>query len=120
MKCEEWDDANSELFKESHDEAVHKNSYKSRRDELISASLGHFLPALPRFPGRLQIDGISLPMAVLIGVMIDHLSFLNPSTRFPIRTSLSPWAAPPPMAGGLLLLGIQPVRAILRRFMTQH
>lgn len=83
-------------------------------------ALGHFLPALPRFPGRLQIDGISLPMAVLIGVMIDHLSFLNPSTRFPIRTPLSPWAAPPPMAGGLLLLGIQPVRAILRRFMTQH
>ena len=30
---------NSELFKESHDEAVHKNSYKSRLYELISASL---------------------------------------------------------------------------------
>ena len=30
MQCKEWDDANSELFKESHDEAVHKNSYKSR------------------------------------------------------------------------------------------
>jgi hypothetical protein len=40
MQCEEWDDANSELFKESHDEAVHKNSYKSRLYELISASLG--------------------------------------------------------------------------------
>ena len=40
MKCEEWADANSELFKESHDEAVHKNSYKSRLYELISASLG--------------------------------------------------------------------------------
>ena len=39
MRCEEWDDANSELFKESHDEAVHKNSYKSRLYELISASL---------------------------------------------------------------------------------
>ena len=39
MQCEEWDDANSELFKESHDEAVHKNSYKSRLYELISASL---------------------------------------------------------------------------------
>ena len=32
-------DANSELFKELHDEAVHKNSYKSRLCELISASL---------------------------------------------------------------------------------
>jgi hypothetical protein len=30
---------NSELFKESHDEAVHKNSYKIRFCELISASL---------------------------------------------------------------------------------
>jgi hypothetical protein len=39
MQCEEWDDENSELFKESHDEAVHKNSYKSRLYELISASL---------------------------------------------------------------------------------
>ena len=39
MQCEEWDDANSELFKESHDEAVHKNSYESRLYELISASL---------------------------------------------------------------------------------
>ncbi len=39
MQCKEWDDANSELFKESYDEAVHKNSYKSRLYELISASL---------------------------------------------------------------------------------
>ena len=39
MQCKEWDDANSELFKESHDEAVHKNSCKSRLYELISASL---------------------------------------------------------------------------------
>ena len=39
MQCEEWDDENSELFKESHDETVHKNSYKSRLYELISASL---------------------------------------------------------------------------------
>ena len=39
MQYKEWDDANSELFKESHDEAVHKNSYKSKLYELISASL---------------------------------------------------------------------------------
>jgi hypothetical protein len=39
MQCKEWDDANSELFKESYDEAVHKNSYKSRLYELISASV---------------------------------------------------------------------------------
>ncbi len=30
MQCKEWDDANSKLFKESYDEAVYKNSYKSR------------------------------------------------------------------------------------------
>ena len=39
MQCEEWADANSELFKEAHDETLHKNSYKSRLYELISASL---------------------------------------------------------------------------------
>ena len=40
MQCEEWTDANSKLFKEVHDEAVHKNSYKRKLYELISASLG--------------------------------------------------------------------------------
>ena len=39
MQCEEWADANSELFKEAHDETVHKNSYKRKFYELISASL---------------------------------------------------------------------------------
>ena len=39
MQCKEWGDANSELFKEPHDEAVHKISYKSKLCELISASL---------------------------------------------------------------------------------
>ena len=39
MQCKEWDDANSELFKESHDAAVQKNPYKGRLCELISASL---------------------------------------------------------------------------------
>jgi hypothetical protein len=48
MQCKEWDDENSELFKESHDEAVHKNSYKSRLYELISASLGLTSPLGPR------------------------------------------------------------------------
>ncbi len=40
MQCEEWANANSELFKEAHDETVHKNSYKRKLYELISASLG--------------------------------------------------------------------------------
>ena len=48
MQCKEWGDANSELFKEPHDEAVHENSYKSKLYELISASLdfGAPLPTL--------------------------------------------------------------------------
>ncbi len=45
MQCKEWDDANSELFKESHDEAVHKNPFKSRLYDLISASLERLLTA---------------------------------------------------------------------------
>ena len=42
MQCEEWADANSELFKEAPDETVHKNSYKRKLYELISASLGYY------------------------------------------------------------------------------
>lgn len=30
MQYKEWDNANSKLFNESRDEAVHKDSYKSR------------------------------------------------------------------------------------------
>ena len=54
MQCEEWDDANSKLFKESHDETVHKNSYKSRLYELISASLKFWQisPKIVRRPPR--------------------------------------------------------------------
>ena len=50
MQCKEWDDANSQLFKESHDEAVHKNSYKRKLYELISASLGRHHPLNPLNP----------------------------------------------------------------------
>ena len=32
--------------------------------------VGHFLPAVPRFLDRLQIDGISIPIAILIWIMI--------------------------------------------------
>jgi hypothetical protein len=40
MQCKEWDDANSELFKEAYDAALDKNTYEIRFCELISASLG--------------------------------------------------------------------------------
>ena len=64
MQCEEWADANSELFKEAHDETVHKNSYKRKLYELISASLGRrirrerFLRLMgPSGPKVLRFDG---------------------------------------------------------------
>jgi hypothetical protein len=57
MQCEEWDDANSELFKESHDEAVHKNSYKSRLYELISASLVIGEEKVLRIDGPCRAEG---------------------------------------------------------------
>ena len=41
MQCKEWDDANSK----SHDEAVHKNPFKSRLYDLISATLEGLLTA---------------------------------------------------------------------------
>ncbi len=30
MQCEEWDDENSELFKETYDAALDKNTYEIR------------------------------------------------------------------------------------------
>jgi len=52
MQCEKWADANSELFKEAHDETVHKNSYKRKLYELISASLEASIPGFS--PGTLN------------------------------------------------------------------
>ena len=53
MQCKEWADANSELFKEAHDETVHNNSYKRKLYELISASLRTLLFE-PSRPGRVK------------------------------------------------------------------
>ena len=36
----------------------------------IGVLIGHFIPAIPTAFGRLQIAGISIPIAVLIWVMI--------------------------------------------------
>ena len=66
MQCKEWDDANSELFKESHDEAVHKNSYKSRLYELISASLGLTGPLgrrVLKFDGTCGAEGCGIALS---------------------------------------------------------
>ncbi len=59
MQCKEWDDANSELFKESHDEAVHKNSYKSRLYDLISASLVQLMGEIGKHRANLPLRGRS-------------------------------------------------------------
>ena len=58
MQCEEWADANSELFKEAHDKTVHKNSYKRKLYELISASLkrGHY--------GRTALCHMTIPGSI--------------------------------------------------------
>ena len=54
MQCKEWDDANSELFKEAYHVALDKNTYEIRFCELISASLvfitmGVTIVHVPRF-----------------------------------------------------------------------
>ena len=37
---------------------------------MLGVVIGHFLPGVPRALGRMQIAGISLPIAVLIWIMI--------------------------------------------------
>lgn len=39
MQCKEYSDANSELFKEEYDEALHENTYEIEFCDLISVSL---------------------------------------------------------------------------------
>ncbi len=77
MQCKEWDDANSELFKEPHDEAVHKNSYKSGLYELISASLAHYtIPVCDAFAGERAIFSPAAQLLPAEGACV---------TRFPSR-----------------------------------
>ncbi len=85
MQCKEWDDANSELFKESHDEAVHKNSYKSRLYDLISASLVQLMGEIGKHRANLPLRGrsrrqkgcISLaPQARLYGFIKNRRPFI--------------------------------------------
>ena len=73
MQCEEWDDANSELFKESHDETVHKNSYKNRLYELISASLELCVFRRPRN----RASSISVMTASIIAVVSVLIVFVE-------------------------------------------
>ena len=60
MQCEEWADANSELFKEAHDETVHKNSYNSNFAGKNPALLGEIKKAPAVVPGSIEIKA-SLP-----------------------------------------------------------
>ena len=57
MQCEEWADANSELFREAHDETVHKDSYKRKLYELISASLRVVVAAVAAVYSPLPKEG---------------------------------------------------------------
>ena len=83
MQCKEWGDANSELFKEPHDEAVHKNSYKSRLYDLISASLaqGH-MPLCgqrPQAPTGIQPPPLQSKKSALFHGRLFHLSLYSPA-----------------------------------------
>ena len=78
MHYKEWSDANSKLFKEPHDAAVHKISYEIRLYELISASLilisqkVRFLPPgrknFCKFPGLI----LRTPPSSFLGNEPDH------------------------------------------------
>ena len=37
---------------------------------VVGVAIGHFLPAVPAFLATLQVDGISIPIAILIWLMI--------------------------------------------------
>ena len=78
MQCEEWADANSELFKEAHNEAVHKNSYKSRLYELISASLGIQFYGYYTiwFPTRHDTTGINISRKLFANCFLFGLALL--------------------------------------------
>ena len=84
MQCEEWADANSELFKEAHDETVHKNSYKRKLYELISASLIQKMP---------RAAAVSLYFSPFIPNRKMKLSFGRKIRPFHIKFK-SHWQAP--------------------------
>ena len=56
MQCKEYSDANSELFKEEYDEALHENTCEIEFCDLISVSLKggtpHELPLHPLTPTK--------------------------------------------------------------------
>lgn len=37
---------------------------------VVGVAIGHFLPSVPAFLATLQVDGISIPIAILIWLMI--------------------------------------------------
>ena len=65
---------NSKLFKETYDEALDKNSYEIRFDELISASLVHQpTDLLSQFPCSFIIPIISLICFIYYTISIIFL-----------------------------------------------
>ena len=80
MQCEEWADANSELFKEAHDETVHKNSYKRKLYKLISASLENELSPLA-FPSPARVSVSVLYILAPLIILRAPTTTLAPEAR---------------------------------------
>ncbi|GAA6388820.1 hypothetical protein I3400192H8_09300 [Dialister sp. i34-0019-2H8] len=63
MRCEEYSDANSELFKEEYDEALYENTCEIEFCDRISVSLGSYAISVGRqneIFRKIILDGILL------------------------------------------------------------
>ena len=58
MQCKEYSDANSELFKEEYDEALHENTCEIEFCDLISVSLRNGKQKAPASVGAFLCAGL--------------------------------------------------------------
>ena len=60
MQCKEYSDANSELFKEEYDEALHENTCEIEFCDLISVSLRNGKQKAPASVGAFLRGGLKV------------------------------------------------------------
>ena len=60
MQCKEYSDANSELFKEEYDEALHENTCEIEFCDLISVSLRNGKQKAPASAGAFLRGGLKV------------------------------------------------------------
>jgi|GEM_PF-2882966 len=60
MQCKKYSDANSELFKEEYDEALHENTCEIEFCDLISVSLRNGKPKAPASVGAFLRAGFKV------------------------------------------------------------